>query len=69
MSHRILKRPEVQHRTSLSRSHLYQLIKNGEFPRQISLSTNGRAVGWLETDIEAWLEQRIAESTSNNAAA
>lgn len=62
MSKRILKRPEVEHKTSLSRSHLYQLMQNGEFPRQIKLTEHGRSVGWLESDVDAWLEQRISES-------
>ncbi len=64
MTARLLKRPEVQHRTALSRSNLYSLIQKGEFPRQIKLTQNGRAVGWLESDIDAWLEKRIAESNS-----
>jgi prophage regulatory protein len=32
-------------------------MSNGEFPKSISLG--GRAVGWLESDINEWLEQCI----------
>lgn len=64
---RILRRPEVESRTSLSRSQIYRLIQSGEFPNQIKLTTHGRSVGWLESDVEAWLEKRIAESTVNAA--
>ena len=47
--------------TGLSRSTLYAMMKNGEFPQSISL-TQGRAVGWLVSDIQAWIDSRIALS-------
>jgi prophage regulatory protein len=60
MSHRILKLPTVKELTALSRSTIYLRISKGEFPASISLG--GRAVGWLEEDINQWIEQRIEES-------
>ena len=57
----ILKRPEVQARTGISRSGIYQKIANGEFPRPISLGP--RAVGWLESSIDEWIQSRIDLST------
>jgi len=57
----ILRRKAVEARTGLGRSHIYQLSKDGRFPRPIPLSPDGRAVGWLESEIEAWLDARIAE--------
>lgn len=56
----ILRVPEVSHDTGLSRSTIYSLVKRGEFPAPISLSE--RAVGWLSSDIQAWIEQRAAAS-------
>lgn len=47
-------------RTGLSRSSIYLRIANNDFPSQISLG--GRAVGWLEEDIDNWLKQKIEES-------
>ncbi|KEA63122.1 hypothetical protein ADIMK_2646 [Marinobacterium lacunae] len=35
-------------------------MDRGEFPRPIRLSAN--RVGWLESDLEQWLEQRTADS-------
>tara|TARA_R110000796_G_scaffold252464_1_gene386935 strand:- start:7895 stop:8116 length:222 start_codon:yes stop_codon:yes gene_type:complete len=58
----LLKRPEVRKRTTLSDSSLYRLIENGEFPRPIQLNPNGRAVAWLENEVETWIEQRIEAS-------
>jgi predicted DNA-binding transcriptional regulator AlpA len=40
----------------------YDDIKNGTFPRPISLGP--RAVGWPETSINAWIEGRIAVSAA-----
>ncbi len=60
MSHKILRLPSIKEQTGLSRSTIYLRIKNGKFPKPISLGD--RAVGWLEKDIDDWLEQRIKES-------
>ena len=55
---RMLSRREVEHRTSLSRSTMYQQIADGIFPKQIELGA--RRVGWLESDVQAWIAARIA---------
>lgn len=60
MSHVIFRLPEVKGKVKLSRSSIYLRISKGEFPAPISLG--GRAVGWLEADIEQWLEQKIEAS-------
>lgn len=53
---RLLRRREVEARTGLSRSTLYDWMKRGEFPKPVKLGT--RIVAWRETDIVAWLESR-----------
>ena len=58
-SSRVLRRPEVQGRTGLSKSGIYLAIQEGDFPRPIRIGK--RAVGWLECDIDAWLQERIAQ--------
>lgn len=62
MSERILRRPEVQTRTGLSRSTIYDAMARGEFPKPIKLGL--RAVGWSEAEITAWLETRKANRKS-----
>ncbi len=54
---RLIRLPEVKSRTGLSRSTIYLRIKEGKFPAPISLGM--RAVGWLEFDIQQWLDDRI----------
>ena len=60
MAHAILRLPAVKARTGLSRSTIYLRSSQNQFPKPISLGA--RAVGWLEGDIEAWLQARIAQS-------
>ncbi len=60
MMHRILRLPAVKASTGLSRSTIYQRVSEGTFPRPVSLG--GRAVGWLENEIQDWLQQRIEAS-------
>jgi prophage regulatory protein len=67
MTHTILRLPAVKARTGLSRSTLYLYMGRGEFPRAISLGSH--AVGWIESDVEAWIAQRIERSRAAQAAA
>lgn len=60
MTHNILRLPAVKARTGLSRSTIYRRISNGDFPRPVSLG--GRAVGWLESEIDEWLAEQIESS-------
>ena len=53
---RILRRPEVEIRTGLTRSSIYRLIDAGDFPKQRRLSPS--TVGWLESDISTWISGR-----------
>jgi prophage regulatory protein len=56
----ILRRKQVQARTGLSRSTIYLKISKGEFPPPIALGA--RAVGWLSSAIDQWIEQCVAAS-------
>jgi prophage regulatory protein len=56
MAERILRRPDVEARTGLSRSTIYDWMEKGEFPKPVALGA--RLVGWRESDIEAWLQAR-----------
>lgn len=56
---KLLRLPEVMQRTCRSRSRIYHDYPRGEFPKPIKLG--GRAVAWLENEIEDWLNQKIAE--------
>ncbi len=56
----MLRRPAVERVTGLSRSSIYAMIAEGQFPRPIRLGK--RAVGWPQKDIEQWLANRRGET-------
>jgi prophage regulatory protein len=51
---RFLRIDDVIATVGLSRTTIYRLIGEGEFPRQKQLTR--RAVGWWESDIDIWLQ-------------
>lgn len=55
---RFLRLPQVKERTGVSKSFLYAGCKNGTFPLPIKIGA--RAVGWLESEINAWVDARAA---------
>ena len=54
---RILRFAGVKDRTGLSHSTIYARIKDGEFPRPISLGA--RCVGWVESEIDDWIGEKV----------
>lgn len=58
----VLRLPQVKLQTGLSRSHIYQLMRDGAFPKSISLGR--RAIGWEASTIDDWIEARVVASRS-----
>ena len=52
-----LRRKQVEARTGLSRSTIYQYVKDGVFPKPVALGP--RAIGWLESDVSGWIATRV----------
>lgn len=65
MATAILRLPTVKARTGLSRSTIYLRVSEGTFPKPVGLGS--RAVGWVESEIQQWLEQRIEASRNASA--
>ena len=61
---RILRWPDVHDRVGYCRTNVYYLIQSGDFPPPIKLGS--RAVGWIETEIEDWINSRIANSRNGD---
>jgi prophage regulatory protein len=55
LSYDELKSKGIHH----SKTQIWRLEKTGAFPRRVQL-TPGR-VGWLEGEIDQWIESKIAE--------
>jgi prophage regulatory protein len=60
MSAQFIKRKKVEEITALSTATIYRLIAEGKFPKQISVSK--RSVAWNLSEINDWVEQKIADS-------
>lgn len=59
MNDRIVRFPEVcKILGGVSRQAVYEMIKRGDLPRSFKISPNGRAVGWLESDINNYLSKQ-----------
>jgi prophage regulatory protein len=60
---RFLRLPKVMDRVAIRKGSIYKKIAAGEFPSPYPLGPHARAVGWLESDIDRWIEeQRLARS-------
>jgi len=63
---KILRLPQVCEVTGLCRSMIYQLEADLKFPQRVKIGV--RAVGWLDKEVNAWLNKRIALSRTNSTA-
>lgn len=67
MATAILRLPAVKSRTGLSRSTIYLRMAEGTFPKPISIGD--RAVGWIEEEVDEWIERQIQSSRADAARA
>jgi len=56
---KVLRAPDTCAIIGLKRAALYRLVQRGQFPKPIKIST--KLSGWLDSEVYAWLESRIAE--------
>lgn len=55
----MLKLPDVEAKTGLSRETIYRGGREGWFPRPVKISL--AATAWVEGEVEAYLATKIAE--------
>ncbi|EGR0712971.1 AlpA family phage regulatory protein [Vibrio diabolicus] len=48
---------QVVTKTTLCKSTIYELMKNGEFPKNFTVS--GKRKAWLESDVEDWMMSKV----------
>ena len=56
---RILRLEEVEAKSGFKRAHIYNLMKEGKFPKALRLGI--RAVGWDSVEIDSWITERLKE--------
>ncbi|MEW6562805.1 MAG: AlpA family phage regulatory protein [Pseudomonadota bacterium] len=61
----ILRPKQLSKKLSISPATLWRLQHADDFPKKVQLSA--RAVGWLQSDIEAWLEKKAAQNQNSSS--
>ena len=61
----VIKMKELVKVVGISRSYIYALQARGEFPLPIRLVEGGRSTGYLRSEVNDWLEDRIKASRKN----
>ncbi len=59
---RIVRHAEVRTKLDVSESKLFDMIARGIFPAPFQIVPGGRAVGWLESDVDSWILTRRAQT-------
>ncbi len=59
---RLIRLSEVLAMTGLSRSSMYRSIEEKQFPEQVQLG--GRAVAWVESEVQEWISQKVESRNS-----
>ncbi|EOV0999187.1 helix-turn-helix transcriptional regulator [Edwardsiella piscicida] len=60
MSQSLIRLSEVQRRTGYSKAWIYRLLKEKRFPQSIKIGS--RSIAFVESEVDDWINQRIAES-------
>lgn len=53
---RLLRRSEVEERCRISRSTIYALMRKGQFPQPLRISSRG--VRWSQKEVDKWIASR-----------
>ena len=56
---RLIKLNDVMNSCGLGRSSIYKFMSEGTFPKSVSLGD--RAVAWVESEVEDWIAEKIAQ--------
>lgn len=54
---KFLKLQQVMDKTTLCRSSIYNLIKAGDFPKNVTVM--GKRKAWLESEVEDWMMSKM----------
>ena len=60
---RLLRLPEVEAATGLRKSTIYLLMKRGEFPHCVQITS--RCVAWPESRVLSFVQDRIAQADAS----
>lgn len=61
----LIRLPEVLKRTGFGKAWIYRLISEGRFPAPVKIGV--RAVAFVESEVDEWI-QSVIETSRNNVA-
>jgi prophage regulatory protein len=59
----VVRHAHVCQKLQISSAKLFDLVAQGIFPKPFPIIPGGRAVGWLERDVDTWVLARKAEAS------
>ena len=62
---KIIRLKDVMESTGLARATIYKFIALGTFPESVSLGD--RCVGWVESEVQEWILERVAQRDARAA--
>jgi prophage regulatory protein len=60
----VIRHARVCDKLQVSSAKLFDMVAQGQFPKPFQLVPGGRAVGWLESDVDRWILERRAYNHS-----
>jgi len=63
----LMRLRDVETKTALRKSKIYQMVKDGDFPAPIALTTKSKA--WICSEVNGWVRDKIAASRAQGEAA
>ena len=54
----VVRHAQVCSKLQISSAKLFDMVAKGQFPKPFTLIPGGRAVGWVETDVDDWIKSR-----------
>ena len=60
--YQLIRLPQVKELTCLSKSSIYRLMDEGDFPKQVPLGA--RSVVWVKSQVEDWCSQKVCAALS-----
>ena len=54
----VIRHKQVCQKLQISSAKLFDIVARGHFPKPFTLIPGGRAVGWLEKDVDQWVLDR-----------
>ncbi|MDA9885599.1 AlpA family phage regulatory protein [Burkholderiaceae bacterium] len=63
----VVRHKAVCQKLQISSAKLFDMVARSQFPKPFALIPGGRAVGWLESDVDQWVLDRKATLTQEAA--